>query len=107
MDLVQQVYRVTMKFPDHEKYGITNQMRRASVSVPSNIAEGQGRGSPRDFRRFLALARGSLFELETQILLSEGLQYLPVEDAKPLYAQIEEVGKLLNGLMKSLPVDPK
>ena len=75
------VYRQTLQFPIEEKYGITAQIRRASVSIPSNIAEGQGRKSPSEFRRFLFIALGSLKEVETQILISDALGYFKPNEA--------------------------
>jgi four helix bundle protein len=79
IDVVAEVYRLTKNFPKDEMYGLTNQIRRAAVSVPSNIAEGQGRLSRGEFRHFLGQARGSVFELQTQITIAERLEYLPRE----------------------------
>jgi four helix bundle protein len=87
MDFVVEVYRVTQCFPREEQYGITSQLRRAVVSVPSNIAEGQGRQTTGEFRQFLGHARGSLLEIETQILLSERLHYLEHQAANGLLEQ--------------------
>lgn len=81
---------------------MTNQIRRAAVSIPSNIAEGQGRLSRGEFKQFLGHARGSVFELESQILIARNLGYLNLEDAAALIERITEIGKLLNGLLKSL-----
>ena len=75
MDLVEMVYKITSHFPKEETYGLTSQLIRAVVSVPSNIAEGQGRSSVNDFRRFLAISHGSIREVETQILIAERLHY--------------------------------
>ena len=102
MDFVADVYRVTMQFPKDELYGITSQLRRAAVSVPSNIAEGQGRQTTGEFRQFLGQARGSLLETETQILLSERLGFLDHKSAEVLLTQASEVGRVLNGLLASL-----
>jgi four helix bundle protein len=102
MDLVQFVYRATTPFPSTEIFGLTNQMRWSAVSVPSNIAEGQGRGTTRDFIHFLAVARGSLQELETQIQIAERLQYLDSGAASGLMASCEEVSRILHGLRSSL-----
>jgi len=101
MDFVAEVYRATKVFPKEEQYGITSELRRAAVSIPSNIAEGQGRQT-REFRLFLGHARGSLLETETQILLSERLNYLEHEAANCLLEHASEVGRILNGLLTSL-----
>ena len=102
MDLVTTLYRVTAAFPREEIYGLTSQLRRAAVSVPSNIAEGQGRFGSADFRRFLWLANGSLMELETQILIAERLHYITSEEARRLLNEAAGVGKILHGLIASL-----
>jgi four helix bundle protein len=102
MDFAAEVYRVTRYFPKDELYGLTSQLRRASVSIPSNIAEGQGRQTTGEFRQFLGHARGSLLETETQILLSERLGHLEHETMEKLPVQAAEVGRILNGLMSSL-----
>jgi four helix bundle protein len=102
MDFTAEVYRATRSFPKEELYGVTSQLRRASVSIPSNIAEGQGRQTTGEFRQFLGHARGSLLETETQILLSERLEYLDHRTAESLLNQAAEVGRILNGLMSSL-----
>ena len=98
--LVTQVYVVTRTFPREELYGLTSQIRRAAVSVPSNIAEGQARLSPGEFRQFLGIARGSLAELDTQLIFAENLGYIPVPC--PLFEQLGEVGRMLSGLLASL-----
>src|SRR5947208_12174824 len=102
IELVTDVYRLTQKFPKQEIYGLTSQIRRAAVSIPSNIAEGQGRMSRGEFKQFLGHARGSVFELESQVLIARNLGYLNLEDAAALIERITEIGKLLNGLLKSL-----
>ena len=83
MDLVEAIYRTTARFPKEELYGLTSQIRRAAVSIPSNIAEGQARNTTRDFLHFLAIAYGSLKEVETQVLIAERLGYID-ESAKRL-----------------------
>lgn len=102
MELVTDVYRVTQGFPDREMYGLTSQLRRAAVSVPSNIAEGQGRLSKGEFHQFLGHARGSLIEVETQVLIAQNLGYLTVTSAQQLLAGAAELGRILNGLLASL-----
>jgi four helix bundle protein len=102
MDLVELIYKATSQFPREEIYGLTNQLRRAAVSVPSNIAEGQGRGSANDFRRFLSISYGSLREVETQILIAKRLHFLTEAQADRVMNLASEVGRLLNGLTKSL-----
>jgi len=102
MDLATQVYRLTDTFPKHELYGLTGQIRRAAISVPSNIAEGKGRRTDRDFSSFLFRARGSLLELETQISLAQRLEYLKEADAAAALKQTAAVGSSLTGLINSL-----
>lgn len=100
MQVVEEVYRLTKGFPASEQYGLTSQMRRAAVSVPSNIAEGAARGSTVDFVRFLVIARGSLSELETQCLLARQLGFLDNADT-PL-GLIDQTFSQLGGLIHSL-----
>jgi four helix bundle protein len=102
MTLTMDIYRSTSKFPKDEIYGLTQQMRRAAVSVPSNIAEGKGHFSDKEFCRFLFHARGSLQELQTQIPIAERLQYLSGGDALRLTQTAEGVGRALSGLITSL-----
>lgn len=102
MDLVELVYRATDGFPQKELYGLTAQMRRAAVSIPSNIAEGQGRYSTRDFLHFLSIARGSLKEVETQIIIAERLGYLDQRVRSNLLELTAEVSRLISGLASSL-----
>ncbi|MBL9094287.1 MAG: four helix bundle protein [Planctomycetaceae bacterium] len=102
MDLTEAVYGATTGFPADERFGLTAQMRRAAVSIPSNIAEGHGRSSQRDFARFLEIAIGSVAEIETQLLLAGRLKYLPEERVLELLRAAAEVGRLLNGLLKSM-----
>lgn len=103
MELVEEIYSATRNFPREEVYSLTNQLRRSSVSIPSNIAEGQGRQTTADFCRHLSIAYGSLYEAETQILISERLNYLPKQTSQRLLQRAGEVGRLLNGLIRSLP----
>jgi len=102
MELVAMVYDASERFPSHEKFGLTSQLRRAAVSVPSNIAEGKAHCSDRDFVRFLRHARGSLAEIETQILIAQQRQYLPVEITIQLTQRLDELGRILSGLINSL-----
>ena len=102
MELATEVYRVTADFPATERYGLTSQMRNCAVSIPSNIAEGQGRNSSKDFLRFVSIANGSRCELETQVLLAFRLNYLDDATRGILLERSEEVGRLLSGLSNSL-----
>jgi four helix bundle protein len=103
MVLVLEVYRCTQGFPKIETYGLTSQLRRAAVSIPSNIAEGQARLSSGEFKQFLGNARGSLMEVETQVLIAQALGYLERCESEKLLAAAAEVGRILNGLLASLP----
>jgi four helix bundle protein len=100
MSLAKEVYLLQKRLPKEETYGLGDQIRRAVVSVPSNIAEGFGRGSDSEFKRFLAIARGSLFEVKTQLQLAESISMLNV--TSETWSLLDEVGKLINGLVKSL-----
>ena len=102
MDLVQVVYTATKGFPREEIYGLTSQLRRAAVSVPSNIAEGQGRKSTGEFLHHLSIAYGSLMEVETQLMIAERLGYLEKRDVAHKTELTAEVGRLINGLANSL-----
>ena len=102
MDLVLFVYGSTKLFPKDEIYGLTSQMRRAAVSIPSNIAEGSERGSTRDFMRFLKVAKSSLAELETQMLIAMKLDYLVTEKYFAFSQNAAEVGRMINGLLNKL-----
>ena len=102
MDLVEEVYKTSRAFPREEVYGLTSQIRRASVSIPSNIAEGQGRRTTSDFLRHLSIGYGSLREVETQILIARRLRYITQASLEEVMNLAGEVGRLLNGLMASL-----
>lgn len=102
MDLAAEVYRVTRALPPDERFGLTSQMRRAAVSIASNIAEGQGRATRGEFKQFLSIADGSLQELETQLLLCQRLAYLADDACQPTLALCSEVGRMLGGLQRSL-----
>jgi four helix bundle protein len=97
-----EIYKATSHFPSEEKYGLIAQLRKAGVSVPSNIAEGEGRNSRAEFRRFLLIAHGSLREVETQILMADALKYLKRDDTANLTSMASEVGRLINGMCRSL-----
>lgn len=102
MQLVTEVYAATRTFPREEIYGLTSQIRRSAVSVPSNIAEGHGRNSNRDRQYFMTAARGSMLELQTQIEIANNLGYLELERATRLMESADEVGRIINGLLRSL-----
>jgi four helix bundle protein len=102
MELVAEIYLHTRKFPKDEQFGLAMQLRRAAVSVPSNIAEGKGRSSDKEFNLFLHHARGSLFEVETQLAIAHRLGHLGEPDASQLMRQAGELARMLNGLIHSL-----
>jgi len=101
MDLAEQVYRATSVFPPEEKFVLSQQLRRAAVSIPSNLAEGRGRRTDRDFSRFVGYAYGSLMEVETQLELARRLGFL-VGHSEPLSAAVSETGRMLNALRSEL-----
>ena len=101
IQFVKKIYKITSKFPDAEKYGLTNQMRRCAVSIPSNIAEGAGRNSKKEFKQFLYISLGSISELETQLIISTELSYLK---GKSLLEELNEIRKMLFGLIKSIKI---
>ncbi len=102
MDLVVTVYRATEALPKAEIYGLTSQIRRAVTSIPANIAEGQGRRLPKEFVYFLSNARGSLWELDTHLESATRLSFLKADTHQELRSQMDEVGRMLNGLMRSI-----
>ncbi|TAN24427.1 MAG: four helix bundle protein [Acidobacteria bacterium] len=102
MALVTEVYKATGRFPAAEMYGLTSQIRRAAVSVPSNIAEGQGREGSKEFRHFLAIAKGSLQELRTQIRIAQNLGFLKAEEMGSMLEHSDEVARMPSGLLTSL-----
>jgi four helix bundle protein len=102
MDYTVSCYQASDRFPKAQTYRLCDQLQRAAVSIPSNIAEGQGRAHTKEFLYHLSCANGSLFESETQILLAERLGYLPVEIAQEMLALAGEIGRMLNGLRTSL-----
>ena len=104
MALVEQVYQVTRAFPKEEQFCLVTQIRRASISIPSNIAEGQGRRAVREFARFLHIAHGSLREVETQILIAQRLNYVDENTTAGIIEQTSRIGRLITGLIKSLQI---
>ena len=102
MVLATDVYQLTKQFPKEETYGLVSQIRRAAVSVASNIAEGYGRESTLEYIRFLKIARGSLYETETQLYLSQGLQYVTQNDIAPILSLCAEIGRMLNAMLRRL-----
>ena len=102
VDLTEAVYRATGGVPDHEQFGLTSQLRRAAVSVPSNIAEGWGRGSRADYRRFVLQARGSLYEVETQLAIARRLDYLNDRIADALRTDTQALSRQLHALVRAL-----
>ena len=105
-ELCLEIYRITAKFQKEERYGLTSQIRRSVVSIPSNIAEGYGRKTTRDYIRMLYIAYGSVCELETQILLAGDLDFIEKRELGPLKKGIAEIERMLKGLIKSLEDKP-
>lgn len=102
MQLVTDIYNITKSFPKEEIYGITNQLRRCSISIPSNLAEGSSRRSTQEFIRFINISCGSLAELETQIIASKNLGYITHEQEKHISDKTDELSRILQGLYNSL-----
>ena len=102
MELAKAVYLSTQAFPKVEQFGLTNQLRRSVVSIASNIAEGNGRGSTQDYIRFLHIARGSLFEAQTQIEIAHRLSYLTASDSTLLFSLCNEIERMLNTILTKL-----
>lgn len=101
-NLVKQIYQVTANFPQAEKYILDAQIKRAAISISSNIAEGAGRGTNKEFNRFLDIAIGSSFELESQIILAMDMEFLCIEDGQKLIEDIKEIQKMINGFKATL-----
>lgn len=104
MALVKYVYAISNGYPSSEKFGLTDQTRRSAVSVPSNIAEGYGRGHTNDYARFLQIARGSLFEIETQIEIAYSLNYISSDEYSNITDSAMKIEKMLNSLIRILQV---
>ncbi|RLG33355.1 four helix bundle protein [Methanosarcinales archaeon] len=102
VDLIVEVYGITKGFPQEEKFGLVSQIQRAAVSIPANIAEGWGRGSTKEYIQFLRMARGSLMELETHLIVSQRLNYINQETLELMLEEIQTLGKMLNALITSL-----
>ena len=102
MELVKAIYQITGNFPSSERFGLTQQIRRAAVSIPSNIAEGQFRNSPKEFKQFLSIALGSAAELETQLIIGREIDYLSIEESTFLLNILERIMEMLRKLSLSI-----
>lgn len=100
--LATEIYRITTDFPDEEKYGLTSQLRRCVVSISSNIAEGAGRNTNKDFKRFLSISYGSSYELETQLIISKNLNLISDDESKELCNEVDELQKMIYTFTKKL-----
>ena len=107
MDLVIDCYRIVKSFPKTEQYGLTNQLQRAVVSIPANIAEGHGRKYTKEFLRHLSIAKGSLAELETHMQIAQRLEYIKKEELNRILSKTDEISRMLTGLHKSLALKAK
>ncbi len=99
-----EIYAITSSFPNDEKFGITNQLRRAAVSIPSNIAEGSSRNSNKDFSRFLEIAIGSAYEIETQLLIASDLGFVKSDKLETIIEQLEEIIKMISKFRSNLKI---
>ena len=102
MDMVEMVYKITGKFPKQELYGLTNQLRRAAVSVPSNIAEGHTRKSKAEYLNFLSIAQGSRAEVETQMLIAQRLRYVTSDETTPVLSLLNEINRMISAIKRRL-----
>lgn len=102
MEYVTDIYATTKKFPDEEKFGLVSQLRRSAVSIPSNISEGYGRNSSNEFARFLNIAMGSLFEVQTQIEIAQNLRFIDSKNFEKLYERSREIERMMSSFIKSL-----
>lgn len=108
MQLVKEVFLITDKFPKSETYGLISQMRRSAVSIPSNIAEGYGRKSKKEYSQFYSIAYGSTLELETQLIISKELNFIDIKDFQKINSLLEEVAKMLNYMTSRMrQLDPR
>lgn len=104
IDLVNEIYDITAQFPKNESFGLQSQLRRAVVAIPSNIAEGSSRSSNKDFNRFLEISLGSLYEVQTQLIISNKRKYLTIEEYDGLEEKIIALQKMISGFQKTLPL---
>ncbi len=102
IELAEQVYRVTKNFPKQEMYGLSSQIQRAVVSIPSNIAEGHARDSTKEFLHYLSIVLGSLAQLETQLILAERLAYIDKQTLESVFSKTDRIGRMIRGLQRSL-----
>ena len=102
IEIVKEIYKLSQKLPSEEKFGLKSQITRAAVSIPSNIAEGSSRNSEVEFKRFLEIAIGSLFEVETQLIIIQELNLVSCEELKNIFELIEKEGKMINGLINTI-----
>jgi four helix bundle protein len=102
VDLAQQIYRITERFPSNEQFGLTSQIRRAAVSIPSNVAEGAARQTKKEFLQFIHISKGSLSELDTQLELARRLEYLTQIEWESLNELLKRVDRMLSGLIRHL-----
>jgi four helix bundle protein len=102
IELVNEIYVLTKMFPKEEMFGLTNQMRRAAVSIPANIAEGWGRNSTKSYIQFVRISRGSLYEIETMMVIAKNQNYINEEQKSSTSSRIDELGKMLNKLLQKL-----
>jgi len=102
IEIVNDIYNLTKHFPKYELYSLTSQIRRAAISIPTNIAEGWGRGTTKNYIQFLEISRGSLFELEALIIISTNQSFLTQDKCAEISIKINEIGKMLNGLITKL-----
>ncbi len=100
--LVKEIYQITNKFPASENFGLTHQIRKAAVSIPANIGEGQGRNSSKEFRQFLAISLGSVAELETHLIIAKEIEYMNSEELDPLLSLLDRIRKMIKGLSGSI-----
>lgn len=102
VSLLTEIYKITKNLPQDEKFGLVSQIQRAATSIPANIAEGWGRGTTKEYIQFLRVARGSLLELETHLIIAQNLSYLTQDVANPIQQKLESIGMMLNRLIQSL-----